>query len=318
MSINLFHNLNTIKTTSASLPLTLDAPLGVVLPSNASSSTNPSASKAGMMYFDTGDKFLKYHNGTTWVIIGSTDGINNKATKLNAADIGGPGYGDGKYLSSDNSGTTEWRDPAKDGFLAFNKTDSSGHFQTFTLNNNFLFTGANKFSQAVDMQNNVISNVVQSADQDAVPKKYVDTIINQKVHDLNISYADRVKQVEALFNDLVHKILTTPIPDQPAPVVPPPPPPPNPVRAYLIETGNVVNQYTSSIDPNPANFANDAHQKAIAQNGGRIPAAGSVYVYTYYTVTWTIGSKRGAASSKKTTFVKFTWNGSQVIMNYYT
>ena len=121
--------------------------------------------------------------------------------------------------------TTQWRDPATDGFLAFNKTDSSGHFQTFTLNNNFLFTGANKFSQAVDMQNNVISNVVQPADQDAVPKKYVDTIINQKVHDLNISYTDRVKQVEALFNDLVHKILTTPIPDQPAPVVPPTPPP---------------------------------------------------------------------------------------------
>ena len=315
MSINLFHNLNTIKTTGAALPLVFDAPYGVVLPANPIASTSPAASIAGMIFFDTNDKFLKYHNGTTWIVLGPTDGINTKADKQSAVDIGGAGYGPGKYLTSDAAGQTLWKDPAEDGFIAFNKKDSSNQYQNFTLSNNFLFTGANKFTQPVDMQNNIISNVVANSAQDAIPKIYVDNLVNQKVSDLNTSYAGRVATIEAKYSAMVHTILNTNVPNPPKP---PDPPVPNPVRAYLIETGNSLSVNNGNYSPyHPSGFATDAHNNAIAQNGGRVPAAGSVYIYTYTTVVWTAGSK-GASSSSRTTFAKFTWNGSSVVFNYTT
>ena len=316
MSINLFHNLNTIKASSSSLPLVLDAPMGVIIPNVSDLDASASAHFAGTIYFDIQDKFLKYHNGTSWVILGPTDGITSKANKQSAVDIGGAGYGPGKYLTSDNGGQTLWKDPKDDGFLAFNKRDAQGSYETFVLNNNFLFTGANKFTQAVDMQNNVIANVVASAATDAIPKSYVDSLVAQKVADLQTQYQHRVSLIESKYQTIVNTIVNTGVPNPPEP---PQPPVPNPVRAYLIETNNKIATWTGKnqgTNPNPASFANDAHSNAVAQNGGRLPAAGSVYVYTVIHETWTAGSK-GASSVTSRSFIKFTWNGSSVVYNYF-
>lgn len=313
MSINLFHNLNTIKTTG-SLPLVFDAPYGVVIPANPTSSSTPAASVAGMVYFDTNDKYLKYHNGSAWVALGPTDGITAKANKQSSVDIGGSGWAEGKYLTSDTGGKTFWKDPKDDGFLAFNKKDARGSYESFTLSNNFLFTGANKFSQAVDMQGNIIANVVASAAQDAVPKSYVDTAVNQKLADINSTYTHRVSLIESKYQAMVTTILNTNVPNPPKP---PEPPVPNPVRAYLVESGSTVSQATNGgPNPHPSTFAGGAHQNAIAQNGGRMPAPGSVYIYTYRLSYYTNGSKGQTAGPAVNAFAKFTWNGSTVVFNY--
>ena len=318
MSLQIDHTSHTISVTDSTKPLTFVSPVGVRIPNSNTSSYSPGARIPGMLHFDTFDARLKYFDGTTWITLGPTDGLENKASKRVAADIGGAGGSPGKYLTCDNSGQAYWKNPEEDGFLAFNTGAAGGNYRSFTISNNILFTGSNKFNHAVDMQGNVIANVITSADTDAIPKSYIDNLVAQKVAEIRNQYSARMGELEARYRTLINTINNTPVPDEPDPqppiVIPPTPEVPNPVRSYLIETNNVSTITKGNYNPHPSTYAGDAHQKAIAQNGGRIPAAGSTYVYTYIARTVVIGSK-GATQSDARAFAKFTWNGSSVVFN---
>lgn len=315
MSLIIDHTKHSISVTDATQPLKFISPVGVVIPNSNTSSYSEAAKIAGMLHFDTFDARLKYYDGSKWIVLGPTDGIDNKATKRVAVDIGGPGGAPGKYLSCNASGQTLWKNPEEDGFLAFNTGDSAGSYRSFTISNNILFTGSNKFAHAVDMQGNVIANVITSTDTDAIPKSYIDALVAQKVTEIKNQYSSRLADLEARYRTLINTINNTPVPDEPdpqPPIVVPPPVVPNPVRAYVMETNNVSSVIKGNYTPHPSSYASDAHNQAIAQNGGRIPAAGSTYMYGYIVRNVVVGSK-GASSSDSRGYAKFTWNGSNVV-----
>lgn len=283
MAILIDHTNQKLGVTDRTAPLILDAPGGLLVPTS-----NIGYESAGTIVFDPAINRMKYYTGTRWMIIGSTEGLSDKATKLTAEHFGSGSASSSTYLSANSSGVPEWRDPANDGFIRF--IDG----ETITISSKLVFQGEISFSKNLNMASNIVQNITTGDDNDAVPRSYVDAALQEKVDSVAASLNSQYASLLSRYQTLIAAINGAPTPA-----------PPNPPRRFNMNyTARTLGQ-----NENPSILATFSKQQATSQNLGRNPASGSTFYCTFKQTVQTTSGK-SVSYSTVSRWVLFNYNGS--------
>ena len=247
------------------IPLTIESE-GLQLPMSSTS-----VSMIGVIYFDTDENILKYHNGTVWVSLNDTSSISSKVDRGDPSQLAANPTGD-KFLRNVN-GNMSWVSPEDDGYLRLN---ASG---PVTINNAITFTGHNRFVNGVSCGGNRVMGIVAAGDSDAVPKSFVDATVTQKVSEIEAYFVPLFNALKKRYTDILTYYANNPG----TPPVPPPPPPTPPPTTGSVTMGFTSGVWESHVYANTYGkygyFFNWEQQGGLTNN--HIPLIGSVSEFSY-------------------------------------
>lgn len=243
------------------IPLTIESE-GLRLPMSSTS-----VSRIGVIYFDTDENILKYHNGTVWVSLNDTSSISSKVDLGDPSQLATNPTGD-KFLRNVN-GNMSWVSPEDDGYLRLNATGP------VTINNAITFTGHNRFGNGVSCGGNRVMGIVAAGDSDAVPKSFVDATVTQKVSEIEAYFVPLFNALKKRYTDILTYYANNPG----TPPVPPPPPPTPPPTTGSVTMGFTSGKWEGTRYGKYGYFFNWERKGSLTNN--HIPLIGSVSEFSY-------------------------------------